>query len=42
MIFTIKNTIGSWPEQFQDIVFENTETSDFSNVMFKTVPLDNS
>ena len=42
MIFTIKNTIAGWPDKFQYIVFKNTKNSDFSNVMFKAVPLNNS
>ena len=42
MIFAIKNTIGVWPDTFQDIVFRNIKASDFSNVMVETVPLDNS
>ena len=42
MVFTIKNTIGGWPDKFQDIVFKSTRASDISNVMVKTVPLDNS
>ena len=40
VIFTIINTIGAWPDEFQDIVFQNTKASDFSNVMVKAVPLD--
>ena len=39
MIFTSKNTIGGWPDEFQDIVFKNTKASDFSNVVVKTVLL---
>ena len=41
IIFTIKNTIGSSPEKFQDIIFKSTKASDILNVMFKTVPLNN-
>ena len=42
MIFTIKNTIGGWPDKFQDIIFKSTKASDISNVMVKIVALDNS
>ena len=41
MIFTIKNTIVVWSDEFQDIVFRKTKVSNFSNIMVKTVPLDN-
>ena len=41
-IFTIKSTIGDWPDKFQDIAFESNINSDISNVIVKTVPLDNS
>ena len=34
MIFTVKNIIGSWPDKFQDIVFESTKASDISNFEF--------
>ena len=37
MVFTIKNTIGGWPDKFQDVVFKSTRASDISNVMVKTV-----
>ena len=37
MIFIIiKYTVGGWPDKFQDIIFKNTNASDFSNVMVKT------
>ena len=39
--FKIKNTIGGWPDEFHDIVYKNTKASAFSNVMVKTVSLDN-
>ena len=42
MIFTTKNTNGGWSDKLQEIVFKNTKASNFSNVMVKTVPLDNS
>ena len=42
MIFTIKNTIGGWPDKFQDIIFKSTRASDISSVMIKVVSLDNS
>ena len=42
MIFTIKNTTGGWSDKFLDIVFESTKTSDISNVIVKTVSLNNS
>ena len=42
MIFAIKDTIGGWPDEFQDIVFKETKASDFSNVMVNTVRLNNS
>ena len=42
MIFAIKDTIGGWPDEFQDIVFKETKASDFSNVMVNTVQLNNS
>ena len=42
MIFTVKYTLGGWPDKFQDIVFKSTKASDISNVMINTVPLDNS
>ena len=42
MIFTIKNTTGGWSDKFQDIVFESTKASDISNVIVKTVSLNNS
>ena len=41
MIFKIKNAIGAWPDEFHDIVYKNTKASAFSNVMVKTVSLDN-
>ena len=41
-IFTIKSTIGGWPDKFQDIVFESSKDSDISNVIVKAVPLDGS
>ena len=41
-VFTIKNTNGGQTDEFQDIVFKNTKASNFSNVMVKTVPADNS
>ena len=40
MIFKIKNAIGAWPDEFH-IVYKNTKASAFSNVMVKTVSLDN-
>ena len=42
MIFTIKNTIRGWPDEFQDIVFENTKASEISNFIVMTVSLNNS
>ena len=42
MMFTIKNIIGGWPDNFLDVVFKSTKASDISNVMVKIVPLDNS
>ena len=42
IIFTIKNTIGSWLEKFQDIIFKSTKASNILNVMVKTIPLNNS
>ena len=44
MIFTIKNIIEGWPDNFQDIAiaFKSTKASDISNVMVKIVPADNS
>ena len=42
MIFTIKNTISGWPDEFQDIVFENTKASEISNFIVMTVSLNNS
>ena len=42
MIFTIKSTIGGWPDKFQDIVFKSNKAYDISNVMVKTVPANTS
>ena len=42
MIFAIKDTIGGWPDEFQDIVFKETKASDFSDVIVNTVRLNNS
>ena len=42
MIFTIKSTIGGWPDNFQDIVFKSTKAYDILNVMVKTVPANTS
>ena len=42
MILTNKNSIRGCSDEYQDIVFKNTKTSDFSNIMVETVPLDNS
>ena len=40
--FTVRNIIGSWTDKFLDIFFKKTKEFDFSKVMVKTVPLDNS
>ena len=42
MIFPIKNTIGGWSDEFEDIDFKNTKASKCWNAMVKTFPLDNS
>ena len=43
MIFTIKNTIGDWPDKFQNIVSKSTKAFDSLNfMMVKTVLIDNS
>ena len=43
MIFTIKNTIGDWPDKFQSIASKSTKASDSLNfMMVKTVLIDNS
>ena len=43
MIFTIKNTIGDWPDKFQNIASKSTKAFDSLNfMMVKTVLIDNS
>ena len=43
MIFTIKNTIGDWPDKFQNITSKSTKAFDSLNfMMVKTVLIDNS